>query len=507
MRAALRRIPRSLALLLGVVASFAVAWVLIVPAWGFPDEDAHFAYSQTLVERGELPGKGPLPVSNEQRVSMTVTNTDETTFVPVAKPEWSLAIERPWRNTQHKTKRGNGGASNATASYPPAYYLYATVPYRLAGSADILTRVYVMRLFSVLWLLATTVGAWLLAGEIFGRRRPLQLVTAAAVGLWPMVTWISAALNPDGMLIALWSLSTWLAVSLVRGRPDPLRAGALCACLGLALVTKASALALVPPVAFALVVAAWDARPRLTVRRAVVAACVVAPLVLIAGSWLAVARHNERSAYAQTALISTAGGGGGGAPADRQARDAPEPSPRLFASYIWQYYLPKLPSQTTIKPIHPVVSQHPAIQTWVAGGWAAFGWVNVWFPDWTYLIFLAVIVAALLAAAVTAVRALRRRAWRRGRRTLLVGALLAATVGALLTGLHVTDYNMWVDGKPPFLQGRYLLPLAPIFALVLAQSTRAFPQRLQPAVQAAVPAGLVVLQLACLGLVAARYYA
>src|SRR3712207_5527813 len=105
MKAALRRIPAPLAALLGVVALFGVAWALVVPAWGFPDEDSHFSYSQTLVERGELPGKGRFSVSSEQRLSMTATNTDEVTFLPRAKPEWSRAIEKAWRRNTKGEKR------------------------------------------------------------------------------------------------------------------------------------------------------------------------------------------------------------------------------------------------------------------------------------------------------------------------------------------------------------------------------------------------------------------
>src|SRR3954470_23491526 len=192
MRRAARRVPVPLALLLVVVAVFGVAWALLVPAWGNADEDAHFSYSQTLAERGDLPGHGRRVVSTEQRLSMTLTNSDETTFVPQARPERSRTVERGWAREQGAAARDDGGAKNAPSQSPPAYYLYETVPYRLFAGGDVFTRLYAMRVFSLLWLLVTTVAAWLLAGEVFGRRRrPLQLVTAAAVGLWPTVAWIS----------------------------------------------------------------------------------------------------------------------------------------------------------------------------------------------------------------------------------------------------------------------------------------------------------------------------
>src|SRR3954452_8363611 len=502
MRRAARRVPVPLALLLAVVAVFGVAWALLVPAWGNADEDAHFSYSQTLAERGDLPGHGGRVVSTEQRLSMTLTNSDETTFVVSAKPTWSRAIERRWDRWQGAEARDDTGAKNATSQYPPAYYLYESVPYRLFAAGDIFTRVYAMRFFSLLWLLVTTVAAWLLAGELFGRRRSLQLVTAAAVGLWPTLVWISSSINPDGMMNAFWALSTWLAVSLVKGNRSVARAAALCACVGLALVTKATALALLPPAAFALGVAAWESRGRLNVRKLAATAAVVAPLVLVVGGWMVVAHADGRSAYGQTALVSSAASSAGGGGSTTKP-----PSANAFASYLWQYYLPRLPFQREVNFTTPVVSHYPAYQTWLAAGWANFGWANVWFRSWVYLIFLGATALALAGLALTTVRARRSRAtWRPSRGTLLVAALLAVTVGALLVGLHWTDFNMWRKHDLPFLQGRYILPLAPIFALALAQATRAVSSRRRPALLGAVLGLLVVLQLGCLGLEASRFY-
>jgi 4-amino-4-deoxy-L-arabinose transferase-like glycosyltransferase len=507
MRVLLRQVPRPLVLVLAATAVFGIAWALIVPAWGNPDEDAHFSYSQTLVEREELPGKGPLAVSSEQRLSMTFTNTDETTFFPTARPEWSEIVEDEWRREEDSAKRDDGGAPNAIVQYPPAYYLYESVPYTLTRESDILTRAYTMRLFSLLWLLVTTTAAWLLAGEVFRRNRALQVVTAAAVGLWPMVSFMSSSINPDAMLIALWALSAWLGTSLITRGPSVPRAAALCLCVGLALVTKASALALVPPVAFVLMVVAVEARRRLSPRRIAAAGLVLACLAAPVGVWLLVAEAADREAYGQTDLISDTGSPAGGSDAEGDGGGSGERSPSVgeFSSYLWQFYLPKLPSQHEIRFMFPVFSELPAYQVWLGGGWANFGWSNVWFPSRVYLAFLAVVVVALAGAGVTAIRSVRAGRWRQ-RRTVLIAVFFALMAGALLTGLHWTDFRMYLRGDAPFLQGRYLLPLAPLFALVLAQATRVLPVRFQTFAHGAVLGSLVVLQLACLGLVASRFY-
>jgi 4-amino-4-deoxy-L-arabinose transferase-like glycosyltransferase len=500
-----RRVPAPLALLLGVIVVFGVAWVLIVPAWQAPDEDAHFAYVQSLTEQGRLPGNGTDILSSEQRNSELDTNTDPVVFARDAKPEWGEVAYRYWRNETQGFPRNNGGSSkNKAAQYPPGYYLYESLPYELASSADVLTRLYLMRLFSIAWLLVTAVGAWLLAGELFGRRRHLQLVAAAVTGLWPMLMFVSSSINPDAMLIALWTLATWLGVAILKRGFTPARAAGLCACVGVALVTKATALALLPATTFALAVGAWRLRGRVTRRQALVAASTLAALALPVLVWVLVAHSDGRSPYQQTELVSATASapalGGGAAQAF---------SVREFASYLWQFYLPRLPFQTVNHFIFPVIGDYPAYQVWIGSGWATFGWVNVWFDSWVYLIFLAVTVLALTGALVTAIRGLRRstQRWRGPRTPWLVGAFLALDVGVLLAGLHWTDYRMFVDGEAPFLQGRYLFPVAGIAAAVAAQALRAVPARLQGVGAGAVIAGLVVFQIACLGLVASRYYA
>src|SRR4051812_45678834 len=274
-RARLRSVPRPLAILLAVVTLFAVVWALLVPMWGGPDEDVHFSYVQTLAERHELPGHGEQSVSTEQLLSMRYSNTDAVTFFDYAKPDWSRPTETAWQAAERGAPRGDGGGYNAASAYPATYYALETLGYELAGSGSVATRLYAARLFSGIWLLVTTVAAWLLAGEIFGKRRSLQLVTAAATGLWPMTAFLSTKVNADAMVIALYALAMWLGTAILkRGLTFP-RAAGLCTCVGVALVTKATTLALVPPVAFALLVGAWRLRSRVS-RAALARVAVVA---------------------------------------------------------------------------------------------------------------------------------------------------------------------------------------------------------------------------------------
>jgi 4-amino-4-deoxy-L-arabinose transferase-like glycosyltransferase len=511
-RRAAARVPRELALLLLVVAIFGCTWALLVPPWQAPDEDVHFAYSQTLVERGELPGKGANSVSTAQRLSMDYLNTDAAVLIPGSKQDFSPLSGQAWRHGSRDTPLHDGGSPNAASGYPPGYYLYESVPYMLSSGADLLTRMYVMRLFSVVWLLVTTTAAWLLAGELFGRRRLLQLVTAATIGLWPMLGFMSSAINPDSMLIALWTLSTWLGVSILRRGVSAPRAIGLCLCVGLALVTKATALALLPPAAFAIGVGLWRARRAVSVRHFKWAAVAALAFAIPVATWVVVANRSGHAAYGQAAQVTQTGAPTAAPTAGGVARIRPPQTASIpfLASYLWQFYLPKLPFMKDQRFVFPVISHYPAYEVWLASGWASFGWVNVWFPPWVYVIFLAITLLIMAGAGIATARGARsfRALSKPARRaSLALGSFIALTIGTLLAGLHWTDFHMLVDGKPPFIQGRYLLPIGALLAAVVTLAVRALPARFRVVGAGAVLGGLIALQVACLGLVASRFYA
>ena len=142
-----------------------------------------------------------------------------------------------------------------------------------------------------------------------------------------MVTFVSASVTPDSLLYALWGLAFWLGARLI----DPPGATgdivAICAMAALAVLTKATSYALLPAVAIAVI------------RRR------CGPAEAHAGSraaggggghirrggrpWYVIARLEDRPASGQLA---------GSAPAS-------DVNYREFGSYVWQYYLPRLPFQ------------------------------------------------------------------------------------------------------------------------------------------------------------------
>jgi hypothetical protein len=475
--------------LLVAVGLVGLAWALFVPPFQAPDENSHFAYVQTLAEHFDLPGEtgGTFYSSSEQRLAMAWSNAEQAAALLETKPEWSENAYRRWRELQSKLggdDRGDGGLHNPAASNPPLYYLYVTPAYLAADSGDIFDRLYFMRLWSLPLLLITVTGGWLLAGELFERNRLLQLVAAAVVGLQPMVAFISASVNPDALLYVVWSIALWLGVRMLKRGLTLGQAIALLAVVGIGVTVKAAAYALLPAALLALFIGALRLRPR---GRGVIAVTCAALLAFAIPTvaWFATARALDRPAVNEVTTGT-----------QRPTPTITSFNPREFGSYLWQFYLPKLPFQKSFGGIPKL----PLYDLWLKGGWAEFGWLEVRFPEWVYGLLAALSALAFVGAGIAVYR-------RRATFDLAVAGFLATAVLALLAGLHWTEFRTLIGGAGSFNQGRYLLPLISLGGAAVAAAISVLPERRQMLAAALVIGGLVALELFSLAIVGGRFYA
>lgn len=482
-----RLLPRPLLLLLAAATVLGVAWALVVPPWQTPDEPAHFAYAQGIGERLELPGgEGSREVfSSEQELAAERSNSLQTAGNLFARPEWSRDEYQRWQRADQKlgdSAAGDAsGSGNPARSNPPLYYVYEALPYVAVSSGDIFSRLYAMRVASLLSLLVAVVATWHLVGELLGRRPLLQLVGASMVGLQPMASFISASVNPDGLLIALFAVAMLLGVRVLRHGLTVGRGVSLAGAVGAAALTKGTAYALVPALVFALVSAAAQLDSGWRPRATVLIGSALAFIVPVA-AWLALARLDDRPAINQ---VSPGGGGGTGL-------ETPGP-----LSYLWQYYLPNLPSQALLPESFPPI---PAFDFSIQGLWARFGWLEVRFPEELYVLLAVVTLALLVGGAAAFLRQLSRQ-------RLVIGAFLGLIVLSVLGGLHATEYRILQAQGTPFMQGRYLLPLLPVLGVATASALSLARGRLNVGLSGLVIGGLFTLQIFSLGLVAVRFYA
>jgi hypothetical protein len=479
-------VPAPLAALLAVAAIFGVCWALVLPAWQAPDENSHYGYVQSLVDGPGLPGVANRPsLATEQGLASDAVNADQTAASLVTKPEWNPGAFRAWQRTERTlphSQRSDGGGANAARSNPPLAYVAYALPYAATSGTGVFTRLTSMRLFGVLWLLVTVAATWALAGEVFGPRPILQLVAAAVPALTPMPAFISASVGPDGLLFATWTLALWLGARMLRRGPTPALGAWFLGAVGLACWVKATSYALLPGALAAFALALWRSR-RLGARRGLALAVPgAAALVGIVGGWIVLARILARPASEQLTSVATASG----------------LNLRELGSYLWQFYLPRLPfMHEFFASLNMTI---PVYDTVLKGTWARFGWLEVVFPEPVYWLLSAVTLVVSGAAVASLWRA---------RRTLdkAVLGFFAVIALTLLAGLHWQEYRLILAGAGPFMQGRYLLPLVGLAGLMAAAALRVLPVRAWPLAVAVSLAGLFALQAFSLGLTLERFYA
>jgi hypothetical protein len=428
----------------------AAAWSIVTPVFQAPDEGGHIANVQSIGETGKLPADPRHSfVSPELLGAMEGTRFGSITARTTRTTVWSPLQQRRLTTDLHAPlSRRASIYLGPEEPEPPLYYALEAVPYELGSGATLLDRIALMRLGSALLAGVTALLAFLFARECLPARPWAWTVGGLAVAFTPMLGFIGGSVNPDALLFAL-AAAVFLCVARAWRRGVTLRlaccAGAL---LAAGLLAKVNFYALVPGALLALALAArrgegaWNGR----------VARLLGATVAIAAGGLVLVTAFEALAWHRPFVV--------GRP------PAPESHVGLLShlSYIWQVYLPRLPFQAREFPNYPAYDQ--IFKTFVG----VFGGLGVFFPEWTYRLG-AIVLVVLGALAVRALAGESRRV--RSRRGELLGyAAMAGGVVALL-GLSA-DLRRHLE---PILQGRYLLPLLPLFGALLALGARGIGER------------------------------
>ena len=454
-----------------------VAWICVLPPVQGPDEDSHVAYVQRIAETREIPWSqvNPPPVnqgfpySTEFAYAMTFGFVFPAWGNPSARPARTEADVRIWEAqdaTLGPEASADGGFTPAMRN-PPLYYLYETVPYAVAPGGSMFDRVFAMRLANLPALVAVVVFAWLIAGELFGRRRWLQTLATLAVALQPQVLHMTAVVSPDLFLAALWTAALYVMTTIVKRGPTRGRLAWLGALTVASCLTQPRGLAILLPVIVVLWLIAWRRSSAGRPRRLAIAAIALA------------------TAAGLATLVYYAVGG-----------DLSAGRVRQFASYLWQFYLPQLPFMD--RSISPGYGIGELFERWVSG----FGMLETNFP----LGVLRALKAIALVVAVLAVAGLIQRRHDVRRRLDLVVVYAAAVIGYLAL-LHAAAFRSLLTSPDPVITGRYLLALIPLYGVAIALAVAWLPRRWAPVAGGVAVSCVLLLQLAAMGMLFARFYA
>lgn len=480
-RALTGRVPRRAALALFVlVALNAAAWALITPSFDGPDEQDHYAYVQSLAERGTRPTAAiPQQRSAEETLAVDAVRLLGHSEAALGRPPWLKSDEdRLTRQLEARTRprSDDGGGLSTAATHAPIYYGAAAGPYWLAGGSDVFGRLFAARLLSALLGGLTAVFAFFLLRELAPRQAGIALAGGVLVGFQPMLGFMAGVTNNDVAVNAACAALLWLLVRGLR-RGLSLRSGlALGGVLALAPLVKFTALFLYPAAALALLGIAW--RWRASGRRLALGFGGVATawLVLWFG-WRLLSGVFDAPAAA--ALPGGASLGGG-------QLSAALGNPAGFASYLWQVLLPiRLPFMTDL-----YVPPWPAYDIFGVRAWASFGWLAIIFPAWVTKVIFATMLGAggLALVSVARFREVARARW------IEALMLLTAIVGVLL-GLELAFYQL-TPRAVVAEQGRYMFTVAAALVAVPVAACFALGRRWAPVLAGGLVAGVLVLSFA-----------
>lgn len=448
-----------------------VAWSLIVPPFQFADEPRHVAYVQYLAEAGKPPtGKtGLLARSPEQKKIQRALFYNQRRLEmrantsPADKERIEDAVDAGL------SRESEGGYTTATNN-PPLYYALEAIAYHASPSQSLLDRLTLMRLFSALLGAITVLLTFLFVRETLPGTPWAWTIGGLAVALQPQFGNESGTVNSDNLLFTMTAvIFLMLAICFRRGL-TPER-GALLGifCAG-ALLSKATTLGLLPGVLVGVMLMIWRADPdrRLQAWRGAVTGVAVAAVPIL------VYMYFNAGAWDRGLLL----GNGNGLPIPT-SRALPVPEGTASnpvtgtLSYIWQFYLPRL---SFMVPVHGF-DYWPMGHIWFGGFVGRFGALEYGLPGVAYAVATVVYLGLLLLAGR---QLLHRLPALKGRWP--EWATYLVMLAGLLGGIHAVGYGVRLRDEGDWEQVRYLFPMLPLYAALIAVAVRGAGRRFGPAV-------------------------
>lgn len=445
--------------LFSIAALNFACWALITPPFQAPDEVDHFAYTQSLVERGQVPSRNPGSPLPRWSSSENLALEDMSFFtdhqIGDTRPPWLSSQERYYESqvaTLHP--RGSDGGGNETAATHGPIYYAALAPAYLAASSSPFSQLTLMRFTSALIGALTVLFTYLLARELAPGRLWLAVLAALLVAYEPMYGFISGAVNNDVGVNAGAAALELLLIRMLR-RGVTLRWGLVTGGLLILLpIVKGTAYSLYPVAAVAILLALlrYHRRPDLAGWAGLAAGALV---------------MRELSTHLTGAFEAPQGTGLGPGSATSVTSGALE-HPLGYLAYVWEVFLPRL----SFMAPHFESTHFPAFVIFVERGWGAFGWYDVFFSHWVYDVILAVMLVVPVLGVVAA-----RREWVFLRARLPEALILVLIPTAVVAGFEAAFYSTGTRSYIPEF-GRYAFPAIAALAVLVVASLHAFGRRL-----------------------------
>jgi 4-amino-4-deoxy-L-arabinose transferase-like glycosyltransferase len=422
---------------------------VVTPLIETPDEDTHYEYVKHIADGRGLPVLNLDPSKNP--VGGTVGHHPPLYYLTSALLTFWIDTDDAdsliWNNPHCVAGVPHWPGNKNKIIHTDA----ETFPYHGAALA-----IRIVRLFSVLLSGVTVLATYLIALEIFPHWKPLALGAAAVNAFNPQFLFISARVGNDTMVTTFSALVLLGTVRLLKQGATRGRLIWLGVTLGLALLSKISALALLPLVALGLAIRAVQQR---SVRCLVKWGVIVFSIALLIAGWAYLRNwilyHHPLASNVWLAAVGLR-----------------EPQPSLIELYREEFWGLEI------------------------SFWAVFGWMNIVIDEIFYQILAAMVRLSIVGLLVLAIgqlgkfKILQRR--QLDRSTLL--SLLLLGIWFLLLFASLLRFMQIQTGA----QGRYLFPAVPAISILILLGLNQFvPQRYSGVLAGVVGGALFLLAALC----------
>lgn len=425
--------------LLFVSAFFnALSWIIIIPVWQYPDEQAHFAQVQFISEIGNIEySLRTLDTSAEVTLSEKILKTERDdlgnnsfTYHPEFKLPYTnsyFGVDEDKIISLPPSARKEMVKKEATVN-PPLYYFIGSLAYKLAGMGDLFTRVYAVRLVSLAFFMLTIATTYLVSKLIFEKQPYLQLALTSIVATKPMLVFATTGVLPDTLTILLFSLLIFICLHVLKNGWSILKIGFLILIIILGATTRQNfliSLFILPYVIFHQFIT--NKKSRILTIATVTLAFV---LLFIASYFVPALDFIHRLDYPESS---------------RKIAGNPLANLTYFEHLSW-----------TIR--HSIAEVWP----WY---WGVYKWLSLTLPPVVYQIINRLISIAIVGIIIKAFFILKNKSYKKNIRFFFLIYIVAVYFMALTTFDFLYRKN---NGFSFGIQGRYFFPvIAPTLGLIL----------------------------------------
>lgn len=218
-------------------------WVAVTEVWSPIDEIAHLDYVASMATRGRPPEVGVDKVRGE--------------LLELAKE----SATSPWRSSpltsNNQDPKWGAFAESYEGVQGPLYYGVLAPVWKLVNGYGALTTLYILRIITLLLALAAVPLVWLLARELFPERVEVAAGSSLLLVLLGGFNGNVASITNDALVMPLATATLWLVARTWRRGFELRSAIAVGVLVGLAVITKTTALALIPMVALGALGPLW----------------------------------------------------------------------------------------------------------------------------------------------------------------------------------------------------------------------------------------------------------